>query len=56
VNGSPVDDPSDLRSRIRDLDGGSEFTLAIVRDKKSMTLKGKMEETRSRRWTARTIL
>jgi S1-C subfamily serine protease len=56
INGSSVDDPSDLRERMRDVDAGAEFTLSIVRDKKPMTLKGKTEESRSRRWTTRTIL
>ena len=56
VNGSTIEDPSDLRERMRSLDAGQEFTLGVVRDKKTMTLKGKTEETRSRRWTARTIL
>ena len=41
---------------MRDLEAGAEFTLGIVRDKKSMTLKGKTEESRSRRWMTRTIL
>ena len=56
INGSSIDDPSDLRERMRDVDPGQEFTLGIVRDKKSMTLKGKAEESRSRRRTTRTIL
>ena len=56
INGSSVNDPSDIRERIRELGAGAEFTLAIVRDKKPMTLKGKTEESRSRRWTAATIL
>jgi S1-C subfamily serine protease len=55
VNGSTVDDPSDLREEISDLKPGAEFTLSIVRDKKPMTLKGKAEE-RSRRSITRTIL
>jgi serine protease Do len=56
VNGSAVDSTSDVRSRLRDLDG-EEFTLGIVRDKKSMTLKGKLEpRTDRRRTTTRTIL
>ena len=56
-NGSAVDSPSDLRGRIRDL-SGEEFTLGIVRDKKSVTLKGKLEPRPERRrtTTARTIL
>ena len=55
-NGDPVDSPSDLRTHARDLQGG-EFTLGILRDKKPMTLKGKLEPpAERRRTTARTIL
>lgn len=56
VNGSTVDDPGELREEIGDVTPGEEFTLEIVRDKKPMTLKGKTEETRSRRSTNRVIL
>ena len=56
LNGNAVDSPNDLRSRIRDL-GADEFTIGIVRDKKSMTLKGKLEPRPDRRrTTSRTIL
>ena len=56
LNGTAVDDPSSLRSHLRDLEGG-EFTLSIVRDKKPMTLKGKVEPPAERRRTVtRTIL
>ena len=56
VNGSTVDSTGDLRSRLRALDG-AEFTLGIVRDRKSMTLKGKLEPRPDRRrTTSRTIL
>ena len=48
-NGADVTDPSDLRRRIQRLETGDEFTVAVVRDKKSLTLKGKVEATRSRR-------
>jgi serine protease Do len=51
VNGSTIDDPADLRARMQRLDAGQEFTLEIVRDKKSMTLKGKTEAGRNRRST-----
>ena len=55
-NGSTVRDPNDLRTKIRNLEGG-EFTLGIMRDKKPITLKGKLEPpTERRRTTARTIL
>lgn len=53
VDGASVGDPSDLRRRIQRLETGEEFTLGIVRDKKSITLKGKVEERRNRR-TVRT--
>jgi serine protease Do len=48
-NGSDVEGPSDLRRRIQRLQDGDEFTVGVVRDKKSLTLKGKAETTRSRR-------
>lgn len=56
VNGSTIDDPGELREEIGDVKPGEEFTLEIVRDKKPMTLKGKTEESRSRRSTNRVIL
>lgn len=52
-NGNPVDSPSDLRTSIRGLEGG-EFTLGIIRDKKAMTLKGKLEPPAERRRTTPT--
>jgi serine protease Do len=48
-NGSEVTGPSDLSRRIQRLQDGDEFTVDVVRDKKSITLKGKVETTRSRR-------
>lgn len=56
VNGSRVDSPSELREEMRDVEPGQEFTLEITRDRKSMTLKGKVEEPRNRRSTTRVIL
>lgn len=56
VNGSTIEDAADLRQQMQRADAGAEFTLNIVRDRKSMTLKGKTEEVRSRRSTIRTIL
>lgn len=52
-NGNPVDSPSDLRTSLRGLEGG-EFTLGIIRDKKAMTLKGKLELPAERRRTTPT--
>jgi serine protease Do len=55
-NGGAVVTSSDLRRRTARLESGDEFTLAIVRDKKPMTLKGKLEDAPARRPTARTII
>jgi serine protease Do len=54
-NGSTVSDPQDLRRRIQAMDDGGEFTLAVMRDRKPVTLKGKAEPTNRRR-SFRTIL
>lgn len=56
VNGRTVDDSADLRREMQGVDNGEEFTLSVVRDKKTVTLKGKMEAPAARRWTSRTIL
>ncbi len=56
LNGGAVVTSSDLRRRTARLEGGDEFTLAIVRDKKPMTLKGTLEDAPTRRPTARTII
>lgn len=55
-NGSVVNDPSDVRRRVADLSDGDEFTIAVMRDKKAVTLKGKAERPERRRTTSRTIL
>jgi membrane-associated protease RseP (regulator of RpoE activity) len=49
VNGSAVDDPADLRRRLQNVGEGEEFTIAVMRDKKPQTLKGKLEQTTQRR-------
>jgi serine protease Do len=54
VDGAAVNDADDLRRRTQGLDAGAEFTLGIVRDRKAMTLKGKLESPR--RTTGRTVL
>lgn len=56
INGGTVRTPSDLSRRTDHLEDGDEFTLDIVRDKKPLTLKGKVEPRQPRRWTSRTIL
>jgi serine protease Do len=56
INGSTVSTPPDLSRRTDHLEDGDEFTLDVVRDKKPMTLKGKVEPRQPRKWTSRTIL
>ena len=48
-NGTDVTAPSDLRRRVQRLEDGDEFTVGVVRDKKALTLKGKLETLRNRR-------
>jgi serine protease Do len=55
VNGSAVNDPSDVRRRVQSLEEGDEFTVSVMRDRKPLTLKGKVERIEPRR-TFRTIL
>lgn len=50
VNGTTVSSPSDLRRQVQRLSSGDEFTLGIVREKKPLTLKGKVEAPQARRW------
>jgi serine protease Do len=54
-NGSSVGSPAELRRQIQRLEAGDDFTIAVVRDKKAQTLKGKMEERRERRRTVHSI-
>lgn len=56
INGNTVSTPSDLSRRTERLEDGDEFTLEVVRDKKPMTLKGKVEPRQPRKWTSRTII
>jgi serine protease Do len=50
-NGSAVDEPSDLRRRSQDLRDGDEFTLEVMRDRKTLTLKGTAAGIQRRRTT-----
>jgi serine protease Do len=56
LNGGTVTTAADLRRRAQRLEGGDEFTLAIVRDRKPMTLKGKVEPPQTPRSTTRTVV
>ncbi|OFW11893.1 MAG: hypothetical protein A3H96_25910 [Acidobacteria bacterium RIFCSPLOWO2_02_FULL_67_36] len=55
INGATVTDSSDLRRRTQRLNDGEEFTLTVSRDKKTLTLKGKVEDGGNRR-TYRSIV
>jgi serine protease Do len=52
VNGQDVSSPSELRERISDLEDDADVTIGIVREKKPMTLKGKLEAPAPRRGAA----
>jgi serine protease Do len=54
LDGGSINDAEDLRRRAQRLEAGDEFTLGVVRDKKALTLKGKLDAPR--RTTGRTIL
>ena len=54
-NGSGVSAASDLRRQIQRMEDGEDFSVGVVRDKKSLTLKGKAESSRPRR-TYRSII
>jgi serine protease Do len=48
LNGEDVSEPGDLRRRTGRLQDGDEFTAAVMRDKKPVTLKGKIERRTNR--------
>jgi len=54
INGSHVYDPSDVSRAVNRLDDGAEFTVEVVRDHKTQTLKGKVEAPARRRSGVRT--
>ena len=43
LDGGTINDAADLRRRSQRLESGDEFTLGVVRDKKPLSLKGKLE-------------
>ena len=51
LNGSSVSSPAELRQRASRLNDGDELSIGIMRDKKAMTLKGKVEGVSPRRRT-----
>lgn len=54
VNGSPVDATGDVSRLMQKLQSGDEFTVEVLRDRKPVTLKGKVEASPNRK--AKTIL
>lgn len=57
INGSKVYESSDVNRALERLETGGEFTVEVVRDKKTQSLKGKIEEPAARRRSGiRTIL
>lgn len=49
INGSKVYEASDVNRAMERLETGAEFTVEVVRDKKTQSLKGKVEQPESRR-------
>jgi serine protease Do len=49
INGAKVYDASDVNRGLERLETGGEFTVEVVRDKKTQSLKGKIEEPAARR-------
>lgn len=56
LNGGTVTSAADLRRRVQRLESGDEFTLGIVRDRKPMTLKGKVEARQPARSPVRAVV
>jgi serine protease Do len=54
LDGGTINDAADLRRRTQRLESGDEFTLGVVRDKKPLSLKGKLDA--QPRKTMRTVL
>jgi serine protease Do len=56
INGATVEDSAELRRRMDRLEDGEEFTVNVMREKRAVTLKGKIEPRSRRTTTTRTIL
>jgi serine protease Do len=56
LNDAAIDSAADLRQRSMRLNDGAEVTLGIMRDKKALTLKGKVEAAAGERRGIRTVL
>jgi S1-C subfamily serine protease len=56
LNGTSVESAAALRRHIQRLRAGDAFTIGVMRDRKALTLTGKMDERQDRRRTFRTVL
>lgn len=54
LNGITVDSPSDVRRALRRVDEGKEFPIEVTRDRKPLSLKGKIEPSTPQRPGTRT--
>ena len=55
LNGSAIRNPAELRRRLQAMSEGEEFTIAVMRDRKPQSVKGKMEG-QGRRRTYRSVV
>ena len=55
LNGSTIESPAELRRQLQGMTSGEEITIGIVRDRKTQSLKGKIEG-QTRRRTYRSIV
>ena len=56
LNGQTITDAGDLRTRTQRLDAGDEFSVSVVRDKKPVTLKGKIDQPQQRKPVVKAII
>jgi serine protease Do len=56
LNGQTIASAGDLRTRTQRLESGEEFSVGVIRDKKPLTLKGKIEQSQPRKPTVKAII
>ncbi len=56
LNGQTITSAEDLRTRTQRLEPGDEFSVGVVRDKKPVTLKGKIDQPQQRKPTVKAII
>ncbi|CAN5736715.1 hypothetical protein BH24ACI4_BH24ACI4_09010 [soil metagenome] len=55
VNGESVTAPADVRRRIQALEDDEAFTLSVLRERKALTLEGKVTRQETRRTVRSTV-